>query len=145
MISLIRSELGGFMSQHNLTEYLASIGMPEFERAKAQEAVIAEEARQLNVPKEEAPKAQEVRPAPDFTPRREITNLFGQFAQKFSDMARERGVELHWIGVGTWRTPVEIVPEKHLEAWKLSQENLYREKSRSTEPAGTRSHYTKNG
>ena len=129
MISLIRSELGGFMSQRNLTEYLASIGMPEFERAKAQEAVIAEEARQLNVPKEEAPKAQEVRPAPDFTPRREITNLFGQFAQKFSDMARERGVELHWIGVGTWKTPpeIDVVPEKHLEAWKLSQENLYRE------------------
>jgi hypothetical protein len=117
------------MGQHNLTEYLASIGMPEFERAKAQEAVIAEEARQLNVPKEEAPKAQEVRPAPDFTPRREITNLFGQFAQKFSDMARERGVELHWIGVGTWKTPpeIDVVPEKHLEAWKLSQENLYRE------------------
>jgi hypothetical protein len=127
MISLIRSELGGFMSQHNLTEYLASIGLPEFERAKAQEAIIAAQARQLSVPVEEVPKAQEVRPAPDFTPRRQITNLFGQFAQKFSDMARERGVELHWIGVGTWRTPVEIVPERHLEAWKLSQENLYRE------------------
>ncbi len=38
-------------------------------------------------------------------------------------------VELHWIGVGTWKTPVEIVPEKHLEAWKLSNENLYRESS----------------
>jgi hypothetical protein len=36
-------------------------------------------------------------------------------------------VELHWIGVGTWKTPIEIVPEKHLEAWKLSNENLYRE------------------
>ena len=127
MIALIRSELGGFMSQHNLTEYLASIGMPEFERAKAQEATIAEQARQLSVPVEEVPKAQEVRPAPDFTPRREITNLFSQFAQKFSDTARDRGVELHWIGVGTWKTSVEIVPEKHLEAWKLSQDNLLRE------------------
>ena len=127
MIGLISSELGGFMSQHRLTEYLASIGTPEFERAKAQEAVIAEEARQLNVPEEEAPKAQEVRPAPEFTPRREITNLFSQFTQKFTNIARERGVELHWIGVGTWKTPAEIVPEKHLEAWKLSQENLYRE------------------
>jgi hypothetical protein len=36
-------------------------------------------------------------------------------------------VELHWIGVGTWKTPIEIVPERHLEAWKLSNENLYRE------------------
>ncbi|MGZ9221091.1 MAG: hypothetical protein ACXW4Q_03205 [Anaerolineales bacterium] len=128
MISLIRSELGGFMSQHNLTEYLASIGLPEFERAKAQEAIIAAQARQLSVPVEEVPKAQEVKPSPDFTPRREITNLFGQFAQKFSDIARERGVELHWIGVGTWKTSpeIDVVPEKHLEAWKLSQENLYR-------------------
>jgi len=127
MIGLISSELGAFMSQHRLTEYLASIGTPEFERAKAQEAVIAEEARQLNVPEEEAPKAQEVRPAPEFTPRREITDLFSQFTQKFTNIARERGVELHWIGVGTWKTPAEIVPEKHLEAWKLSQENLYRD------------------
>jgi hypothetical protein len=127
MIGLISSELGAFMSQHKLTEYLASIGTPEFERAKAQEAVIAEEARKLNVPEEEAPKVQEVNAAPEFTPRREISNLFSQFTQKFTDIARERGVELHWIGVGTWKTPAEIVPEKHLEAWKLSQENLYRE------------------
>ena len=127
MIGLISGELGGFMSQHKLTEYLASIGIPEFERAKAQEAIIAAQARQLSVPVEEDPKAQEVKPAPEFTPRREISNLFSQFTQKFTDKSRERGVELHWIGVGTWKTSVEIVPERHLEAWKLSQENLYRE------------------
>ena len=127
MIGLIRSELSGFMSQHRLTEYLASIGMPEFERARAQEAAIAEQARELLVPIEETPTAAELQPAPEFTPRRKISNLFSEFAQKFSDTARDRGVELHWIGVGTWKTPVEIVPEKHLEAWKLSQENLYRE------------------
>jgi hypothetical protein len=127
MLGLIRSEFVGFMSQHKLTEYLASIGTPEFERAKAQEAIIAAQARQLTEPGEEAPKVQEVQPAPEFTPRREISNLFGQFAKKFSGIARERGVELHWIGVGTWKTPAEIVPEKHLEAWKLSQENLFRE------------------
>lgn len=127
MIGLISSELSGFMSQHNLTEYLASIGAPEYERAKAQEAMIAAQASQLAVPVEDIPKAQDVIPAPEFTPRREISNLFGQFAKKFSDRARERGVELHWIGVGTWKTPAEIVPEKHLEAWKLSQENLFRE------------------
>jgi len=127
MIGLISSELGGFMSQHRLSEYLASIGVPEFERAKAQEDLIAAQARQLIVPIEEAPKVQEVRPAPDFTPRREITDLFSQFTQKFTNTSRERGVELHWIGVGTWKTPAEIVLEKHLEAWKLSQENLYRD------------------
>jgi hypothetical protein len=53
--------------------------------------------------------------------------LFTQFAEEFTKKAHNNGVELHWIGVGTWKTPIEIVPEKHLEAWKLSNENLYRE------------------
>lgn len=127
IIRLIRGELGTFMNNHELTAYLASIGMPEFERAKAQEAIIAAQARQITGPVEETPQALEVKPPPDFTPRREISNLFSQFARKFTDRAREHGVELHWIGVGTWKTPVEIVREKHLEAWKLSQENLYHE------------------
>ena len=34
MIGLIRGKLGGFMAERNLTVYLASIGMPEFEKAK---------------------------------------------------------------------------------------------------------------
>src|SRR6185503_17759417 len=50
-----------------------------------------------------------------------------QFADDFTKRAHSNGVELHWIGVGTWKTPIEIVPERHLQAWKLSNENLYRE------------------
>lgn len=126
MIGLVRGELGKFMSQRNLTEYLASIGKPELERARAQEVDIAEQARQHTVPAEEAPQLREVNPAPEFTPRSQVTSLFSQFTEKFSGSARQRGVELHWIGVGTWRTPIESIPEKHLEAWKLSHENLAR-------------------
>ncbi|HSJ87136.1 MAG TPA: hypothetical protein VK909_07990, partial [Anaerolineales bacterium] len=63
-------------------------------------------------------------PPPEFTPRYKITNLFSEFAEDFTRKARDSGVELRWIGVGTWKTPVELVPEKHLEAWKISQENL---------------------
>ncbi|NUQ84118.1 MAG: hypothetical protein HUU11_05330, partial [Anaerolineales bacterium] len=58
------------------------------------------------------------------TPRYEIKSLFSQFAEEFTRKARDQGVKLHWIGVGTWKTPVDIVPEKHLEAWKISRENL---------------------
>ncbi len=42
-------------------------------------------------------------------------------------------MELHWIGVGTWKVPVDIFPEtkavseEHLEAWNISNDNLYRE------------------
>jgi len=124
MIGLIRGKLGGFMSQHNLTEYLASIGMPEIEKAKQREVSIAEQVKELTRVAEEQPKPKDVKPPPNFTPRYMITDLFSQFADEFTKSARNSGVELHWIGVGTWKPPLEIVPEKHLEAWKISQENL---------------------
>lgn len=125
MIGLIRGKLGGFMSQHKLTVYLASTGMPEFEKVKQREESIAEQVQQLTQSAEEPNKANALRPPPKFTPRYEITNLFTQFAEEFTKSARNSGVELRWIGVGTWKTPVEIVPEKHLEAWKQSQENVF--------------------
>ncbi len=124
MISLIRSKLGGFMSERNLTVYLASIGQPEFEKAKQREEVISQQERQMVSPTDEPPKGKEIKPPPEFTARYKITNLFTQFAEEFTKTARDRGVELHWIGVGTWKTHLDVVPEKHLEAWKLSRENL---------------------
>jgi len=124
LIGLIRGRLGAFMSERNLTEYLASVGLPELEKAKEREELIAEQVRRLTQPDEEAKvKAPEV---PKFSPRHQVTSLFSQFAADFTKSARDRGVELHWIGVGTWRTPpeIDIVSAKHLEAWKLSQENM---------------------
>lgn len=123
MIGLIRGRLGGFMNQHNLTAYLASTGMPEFEKAKQREESIAAQVQELTQSSEEANDAKQVKPPPKFTPRYEITNLFTQFTEEFTKSAQGSGVELQWIGVGTWKTPVEIVPDKHLEAWKLSQDN----------------------
>jgi hypothetical protein len=131
MTSLIRGRLGGFMNEHKLTEYLASIGMPEYEKAKQEENKISEEAQKLTLPsQEDLPKGQEIKDPPDFTPRFKIANLFAQFEKEFTKPAQERGVELHWIGLGTWKAPTEIipetkvVPEKHLDAWKISRENL---------------------
>ena len=125
MIGLIRGKLGGFMNERNLTEYLASIGMPEFEKALQEEENIAKEIQSLaSATTDEPPKAKEVKPPADFVPRYMVKkNLFDQFTEEFAKTTRERGVELHWIGVGTWKTPIEVVPEKHLEAWKLSREN----------------------
>jgi hypothetical protein len=126
MVGLIRGKLGGFMSERKLSDYLASIGMPEFERAKHSEAIIAEQVQKLTQQADDVSKAGEIKPPPEFTARYKVTNLFSEFTQEFTDKAHENGVELRWIGVGTWKTPPEInvVPEKHLEAWKLTQENL---------------------
>lgn len=124
MIGLIRGRLGGFMSQQKLSDYLASIGMPEFEKTKQSAQLIAEQVRRLTQQVDETVKDKEIKPPPAFTARHKISNLFSRFAEEFTKSARDNGVELHWIGVGTWKTPVDLVPEKHLEAWKLTQENV---------------------
>jgi hypothetical protein len=129
MTGLIRGELSTFMSKHKLTAYLASIGVPELEKRKQREDMISEEVQKIVPAERETSEAKEPRSLPEFQPRYKVSNIFTQFAEDFTKKAHNNGVELHWIGVGTWRTPpeIEIVPEKHLQAWKLSNENLYRE------------------
>jgi hypothetical protein len=116
-----------------LTEYLASIGKPEFDKSRQNEEKINAQERKLDPSElEDRPPRKEIKPPPDFTPRYKITDLFTQFAEEYSKSISDRGVELRWIGVGTWKPPIEIipetkiVPEKHLDAWKLSRENLAR-------------------
>jgi hypothetical protein len=128
MIGLIRGELSAFMSKHKLTAYLANIGMPELEKRKQREESIVQQVQRLT--QDQNPLLpDEQKSIPEFQPRHKITSLFTQFADEFTKRARSSGVELHWIGVGTWNTPIELVPDKHLEAWRLSNENVYRESS----------------
>lgn len=123
MVGLIRGRLSGFMSQHNLTEYMASIGLPEVEKVKQREEVITKQV-QLLTQTDEGADTKEIKPPPAFQARYKIKNLFTQFADEFTGKARNNGVELHWIGVGTWESPAEVVLGNHLEAWLLTQENL---------------------
>jgi len=122
---LIRGELVGFMSKHKLVEYLASTGIPETQQAKQREDEIVTVGKSI-LSDEDTLEPRDVKPPPDFKPRRMLSNLFSQFTEGFTQKASQRGLELHWIGVGTWKPPSEIVPNKHLEAWKLSLENLGR-------------------
>jgi hypothetical protein len=127
MIGLIRGELSAFMSKHKLSTYLASIGMPEIEKMKHREEAIIEQAQKITQAEQGFLGSSGQSNVPEFQSRYKVTNLFTQFANEFTKKARNSGVELHWIGVGTWKTPFDIIPEKHLEAWKLSNDNLYRE------------------
>lgn len=127
MVGLIRNELSAFMSKHKLSTYLASIGVPEIQKLKHREEAIVEQAQKLTQSEQGFLGASEQNRLPEFQPRHKITNLFTQFTEEFTKKSQSSGVELHWIGVGTWKTPVEVITEKHLEAWKLSNENLYRE------------------
>ena len=117
------------MSKHRLAEYLPSIGLPEVEQARQREREIAQ-AGQAIVSGEDALEPRHIPPPPDFQARHVVSNLFSQFAADFTKNASKRGVELSWIGVGTWKMPTtitdEIVTGRHLEAWQLSRDNLAR-------------------
>lgn len=127
MTGLIRSTLGEFMSQRNLTEYLASFGTPEVVAAHAQANAVNQSAQRVLPPEGPVPILSTRENAPEFTPRPVIReNLFGVFARTFPSLAIQRGVSLHWVGIGTWKTPTQIIPDQHLEAWQLSMDNQAR-------------------
>lgn len=125
VIGLIRSELSRFMREHRLADYLASIGSPEVENARKREHEIIKIGKGVLSDGDNLEPREITQPS-NFQPRHLVSSLFSRFTEGFSENARERGARLVWIGIGIWHTPNEIVPEKHLEAWRLSRENLGR-------------------
>ena len=67
---------------------------------------------------------------PQFRSRTELSSKFKKYGSEFSTRAQELGLELHWIGVGTWKMPDDAseaaVSGKNVEAWRLSRENAQR-------------------
>ncbi len=60
----------------------------------------------------------------DFSSRNQISKLFyKEFSNTFYQRAKNHGVKLNWINVGTWYSPGQFIAEQHLEAWKISTQN----------------------
>jgi len=55
-----------------------------------------------------------------------VRRLLSDFSVDFEERARDRGVELRWIDVGTWNTPHEVIPERQKEAWRITRDNMIR-------------------
>lgn len=126
MTFLIGQELGNFITKHTLDEFLAAIGEPELKQQEKENEELQRMAdRRAGTPALLTGFATGGLPAPDFAPRSEISDLFYGM-KNFVEKAREQGVELHWIGVGTWKIPDEIILEKHQTAWRISRENMAR-------------------
>lgn len=130
MQGLIRSSLSAFMRRNRLQEYFASIGPIETSEAEKRQKDIIK-AKSLVVSNDDSSEIPpEIKPPP-FQPRHEVSKLFKKFTDDFTKnhftiTANEKGVDLHWVGVGTWKTPDEVAPARHLDAWKLSRENAAR-------------------
>jgi len=129
MHGLIRDSLREFMSQNPLSEYLAGVGASEVERSELHADTILTKALQISseLP-ESGPDGQAA--TPKFHSRTELSGKFKKYESEFSTRAKEFGLELHWIGVGTWKMPDEssglAVSQKHLEAWRMNRENAQR-------------------
>jgi hypothetical protein len=121
--SLIRRKFGEFIAQHTLSEFLAAVGAPELEQDQQRQAELRQAAETL-AGASAATSVQSPTSPPDFFSRTDVMTAL--FTAEFAEEAARRGVEIKWIGGGTWELPDAIVPQRHLEAWKLSRENLLR-------------------
>jgi hypothetical protein len=115
----VGGELSGFISKKGLSEFLSTIGAPEDDALRARQQEVEQQPGQ--------PPANPVAAAParpTFTSRAGITALFTD--DSFKKLAAGKGLQVNWIGVGTWDIPAEIIPANHMDAWKLSRENFTR-------------------
>lgn len=131
MTNLIRREIKNFIAAHDLSEFLAASNAPEIDRWLVEELKIRTEAHRLAGLQDDVsaePPDQQF-----FVSRRDLTDRFYDLTSGFIDMAEAQGVQLGWIGVGTWETPDEIIPERHLEAWRISIQNFVRGNDRILE------------
>jgi hypothetical protein len=131
MEGLIRAELGNFIAQHTLSEFLAAINTPEIESQIEEHRALQQEADQFAGVQSNPPV--EMQEPPAFVPRPRITDLFYDFTSRFAQTAHNRGVQLRWIGVGTWVTPDAIIPARHQNAWRITSENIARGNERALE------------
>lgn len=123
MVGAIRGELGRFMGDRKLTEYLSSYGDLEIRAAQRQAQSVLEQTQKVIPHGEPGPEVTAPSEPPTFVPR---PDLSARFHESFAKQANARGVQLDWIGVGTWKTSVDAVLNHHLDAWKLSIENAAR-------------------
>jgi hypothetical protein len=138
MQALIRESLADFMSHNKLGEYVAGVGEKEVELSEFREDTILSQTLRLSTEATEVSATSES-PKPKFHPRTELTARFLGNGEEFTRRAREYGLELHWIGVGTWQMPddssSEAVKEKHLEAWRIHRETTRRADPKPLEAA----------
>lgn len=118
---MVGIRMGGLIGDKGLGEFLAFIGEPELSRLKMRWEDVYRASESVTGIKQD--QDGNIPAAPKYIPRDHFTRLFDE-AAGFAGAAEARGIELRWIGVGTWDTPQPVISEKHREAWQISRENV---------------------
>ncbi|GAP10180.1 hypothetical protein BECAL_01341 [Bellilinea caldifistulae] len=137
MTELVEDHLLRFIQDHTMSEILSAVGEPEIRRQVALESTIHRLAygQPLRRPLRfiYSPQMPQPLTPPSFIPRPQLSNFFKSFTQEFPLAARQRGLRLEWINVGTWNTTHPILLDQHIEAWRLTSENMTRSSPRVLE------------
>ena len=128
---MVSGEIGAFMSQNKLSEFIASISTPEIEALEYREDTILMQTLQYSnqLPNTESSDFTK----PSFHPRTELTDRFMKYTDGFSRRANERGMDIHWIGVGTWKPSNSVIDVRHFEAWQLNLDNAMKSSNEALE------------
>jgi hypothetical protein len=116
----INSEIGEYVSKRSLSEFLASIGTPEVRAFSDREQGIVNASNELASEGGNAVAQEPIQPG-SFDSRALLKRQFEH--DDFNKRLTNKGVQLKWIGVGTWKSNTEVILDDHLEAWMLTREN----------------------
>lgn len=77
-----------------------------------------------------SPITKQLPATPNFVPRPQLSNFFHDFASGFPERARSQGMHLEWIDIGSFATNEQVILNQHVEAWRITGENLARSSAR---------------
>ncbi|MBI2332783.1 MAG: hypothetical protein HYU84_11615 [Chloroflexi bacterium] len=123
VIPLITSELENLITSRNLSEILASISHKEIDALNENEAT-NKQMRIEMTGEHTAPSGAGSFHTPNFESRSKITAQF--FSDEFKAKAAKLGVAIHWIDIGTWQLPSEMILEELKGGWQMMRENTRR-------------------
>jgi hypothetical protein len=113
-----------FFAEHLLTEFLAMVNDPEYQKNQQYEYELIKEAQRQagfmgNIPQPPLRRIEGI----DYQSRPKITNyLFNRFYTRSLHSQVARGMQIDWIGAGTWDFP-KTIAARHQEAWRMAHDN----------------------
>ena len=118
----INIEFNNFISQRKLVEFFSAVGPPEEQALQERAQKIHESSSQLA-----GQDGYEIKASPFKASNVEYRlslaeKIFGS-PQFKNFMANSKGMQVNWIGIGTWETPSEIALKNHVKAWEMSLQN----------------------
>ena len=123
VIPLITGELENLITSRNLSEVLASISHKEIDALNEGEAT-NKQIRIEMTGEQTIANSPGSFSTPNFESRSKITAQF--FSPEFKAKAAKLGVAVHWIDIGTWQLPSEMILEELKAGWNMMRENARR-------------------